>query len=100
MAKEQSDVRERQHTILKEPRRYKVIFLNDDFTPMDFVVEVLRSVFFKSDAEAETLMLKVHHEGQAIVGIYSLDIAKTKVERARSMAEDEHYPLRVEYQPE
>ena len=100
MAKEQTDVRERQRTRLKEPRRYKVILLNDDFTTMDFVVEVLKCVFFKSEAEAQALMLKVHHEGRAVVGIYSLDIAKTKVEKALRMAQEANFPLRVEYQPE
>ena len=59
MAKEQSSIRERQHTDLREPRRYKVTIYNDDFTTMEFVVKILVEVFFKSEAEAETLMLQV-----------------------------------------
>lgn len=62
MAQEQTAIRERQKTRLKEPRRYVVMMFNDDFTPMDFVVDILQSIFFKSAEEAETIMLKVHHE--------------------------------------
>ncbi len=62
MAQEQTAIRERQKTRLKEPGRYVVMMFNDDFTPMDFVVEILESIFFKSQAEAEAIMLKVHHE--------------------------------------
>ena len=61
MPQEQSATRERQRTDLREPRRYKVTIYNDDFTTMEFVVKVLVEVFFKSDAEAEALMLQVHH---------------------------------------
>ena len=59
-----------------------VMMFNDDFTPMDFVVDILQSIFFKSAEEAETIMLKVHHEEKAVVGTYSYDIAKSKVEKA------------------
>ena len=68
MAQEQTAIRERQKTRLKEPGRYVVMMFNDDFTPMDFVVEILESIFFKSQAEAEAIMLKVHHEEKAVVG--------------------------------
>ena len=61
----------------REPGRLVMMF-NDDFTPMDFVVEILESIFFKSQAEAEAIMLKVHHEEKAVVGTYSYDIAKSK----------------------
>ena len=60
MPKEQSSVRERQRTDLREPRRYKVTIYNDDFTTMEFVVRVLMQVFFKSQSEAEQLMMLVH----------------------------------------
>ena len=69
MPKEQSSVRERQRTDLREPRRYKVIIYNDDFTTMEFVVMILIRVFHKSESEAEQLMMQVHHSGQGVVGI-------------------------------
>ena len=100
MPQEQSQIRERQRTDLREPRRYKVIIYNDDFTTMEFVVKILVTVFFKSEAEAETLMLKVHHSDKAVVGIYSYDIAVSKVNKATQMARDEGYPLRLTYEPE
>ena len=100
MAKEQSSIRERQRTDLREPRRYKVTIYNDDFTTMEFVVMILKVVFFKSEAEAETLMLQVHHSDKAVVGIYSYDIAVSKVNKATQMARNAGYPLRLTYEPE
>ena len=100
MPKEKSSVRERQDVKLKEPRRYKVILYNDDFTTMEFVVKMLEKVFHKSEAEAETLMLQVHHAGQAVVGVYSYDIAITKVNVATKMAQEAGFPLRIVYTPE
>lgn len=100
MSQEQSAVRERQHTKLREPRRYKVIIHNDDFTTMDFVVEVLITVFFKSEAEAQTLMLKVHHSDQAVVGVYTYDVALSKIRKATTMAREQGFPLRLTCQPE
>ena len=100
MAKEQSATKERQRTNLKEPRRYKVTIYNDDFTTMEFVVKILKVVFFKSEAEAEALMLQVHHSDKAVVGIYSYDIAVSKVAKATQMARNEGFPLRLTYEPE
>jgi len=100
MAKQQSSVSERERTHLREPRRYKVYIHNDDFTTMEFVVKVLMVVFFKSREEAEMLMLKVHRSDKAIVGVYSYDIAVSKVKKATQMARDEGFPLRLTYQPE
>lgn len=100
MAQEQTGIRERQRVDLKEPRRYKVIMHNDDFTSMDFVVMVLRTVFSKSEADAEAIMLAIHKSGQAVVGIYSLDVAKTKVMKATQLARENNFPLKVTYSPE
>ncbi len=100
MPQEQSSIRERQRTDLKEPRRYKVIIYNDDFTTMEFVVKILTEVFFKSKAEAETLMLAVHHSDKAVVGIYTYDIALSKVQKATRMARDAGFPLRLSCEPE
>lgn len=100
MAKEQSLIKERQRTNLKEPRRYKVIIYNDDFTSMEFVVLVLKQVFFKSEEDANALMLKVHHSDKAVVGIYTYDIAVSKVRKATTMAREQGFPLRLTVEPE
>lgn len=99
MEKQEASIKEKERTNLKEPRRYKVIFHNDDFTTMEFVVKVLTLVFFKSTEEAETLMMAVHRKGQAIVGIYSYDVAVSKVRKATEMARSEGFPLRLTYTP-
>jgi ATP-dependent Clp protease adaptor protein ClpS len=100
MAKEQSQLRERQRTDLREPRRYKVIIYNDDFTTMEFVVMILKQVFLKSDEEAEALMLQVHHSDKAVVGIYSYDIAVSKTRKSINMAREQGYPMRLTVEPE
>ena len=100
MAREQSQLRERQRTNQKEPRRFKVIIYNDDFTTMEFVVQILVQVFLKPKSEAMALMLKVHHSDKAVVGIYTYDIAVSKVKRATMMARNEGFPLRLTYEPD
>lgn len=100
MANEQSAVRERTNIDLKTPRRYVVIFLNDDFTSMEFVVSVLIKIFCKGADEAEQLMLEVHNDGHAVIGVYSYDIARTRTERAIELARSQGFPLRIIYRPE
>lgn len=100
MPKEQADIRERSRTGTKEPRQYKVIIFNDDVTTMEFVIKLLKVVFFKQPAEASSLMLFVHTQGQAVVGVYPFDIAKSKVKKSITMAREEGFPLRLIYQPE
>ncbi|MDO5129727.1 MAG: ATP-dependent Clp protease adaptor ClpS [Prevotellaceae bacterium] len=100
MPQEQSNVRERQKNNLKEPRRYKVIIHNDDFTTMEFVVEVLKTVFYLSNEKAEELMLQVHHANKAVVGIYTYDIAVSKANKAINMAREKGFPLRLTVEPE
>ena len=90
----------RERVKIEEPHHYKVIFHNDDFTTMEFVTEVLRQVFSKPVDEAVVLMMKVHREGQAIVGVYSYDVAMTKAGQAMSMARNEGFPLKVTCEPE
>ena len=90
----------RNRTLIEEPRQYKVLFHNDDFTTMDFVAEVLQTVFGKSVEEAVSLMMKVHHEGHAVVGIYSYDVAMTKASLATAMARQEGFPLHITCEPE
>ncbi|MCD8285440.1 MAG: ATP-dependent Clp protease adaptor ClpS [Prevotellaceae bacterium] len=77
------------------PRSFRVVFYNDDFTTMDFVVMVLRVVFFKKEAEAQRLMMAVHKQGKATVGVYPRDIAMSKTDKATKMAKDAGYPLRI-----
>lgn len=100
MAKEQPKLRERIKSRLREPQRFKVVIHNDDFTTMDFVVMILVTIFFKSTTEAEKLMLDVHNKGQAVVGIYSFDIATSKVAKATRLARDNGFPLRLTIIPE
>ena len=67
------------HNKTKRPSMYKVILLNDDYTPMDFVIFVLKKFFRKSDVEATSIMLQVHNQGSGLAGIYTAEIAETKV---------------------
>ena len=90
---EQTGVRE--DSRLQEPRLYRVILHNDDYTTMDFVVKVIVSVFHKPAAEATRIMLDVHRKGRGIVGVYTRDIAATKVAQVHQMAREGEYPLRA-----
>ncbi len=85
---------------VKRPPRFKVILFNDDYTPMEFVVGLLEQVFSKSPAEATQLMLKIHRAGAGIAGVYSLEVAETKVTTVHKMAEQRGYPLRAGTEPE
>ena len=95
-----SAVKERVQTRQKEPTRYKVILLNDDYTTMEFVVRVLETVFQKSPAEAYRIMMHVHVNGQGIAGVYSWEVAETKVETVTSMARHAEFPLRATIEEE
>ncbi|MBK6750150.1 MAG: ATP-dependent Clp protease adaptor ClpS [Pyrinomonadaceae bacterium] len=87
------DVLTESKTRLEKPKLYKVILHNDDFTTMEFVVFVLQYVFNRTDAEAFTIMLKVHNEGIGIAGIYPFEIANMKSEKAMNLAKAREYPL-------
>lgn len=95
MEQQETGIKERRRTGLKAPKHYKVTIYNDDFTTMEFVVKVLTTIFFKTPSDAEALMMKVHKEGSAIVGVYTYDMAVSKVEKATRMARDEGFPLRL-----
>ena len=77
----------------KLPSMYKVIILNDDYTPMEFVVHVVQTVFNKTHDEATRLMLKIHTEGMGVCGMYPLEIAETKMNRVLNFAKEEQHPL-------
>ncbi len=80
-------------TRLEKPKLYKVILHNDDFTTMEFVVFILKHVFMRSDAEAITIMLKVHNEGSGLAGVYSFEVANMKAEKAMNLSRAHEYPL-------
>ncbi len=88
-------LKERTGKKLKEPKQYTVIMLNDDFTTMEFVVNVLIDIFHKDPVSAEKIMLTVHKSGKAAVGIYPYDIAHTRVHEAMSRAKAEGFPFRM-----
>ena len=103
MSKEQpqesGEVLTREETRVKEPPMYKVILLNDDYTTMEFVVMILETVFLKSAADAQTIMLSVHEKGSGIAGIYSREIAETKVVTVHHYAKQNEYPLKCVMEP-
>lgn len=91
----QGQMKTRSHTKVREPKKYRVVMHNDDYTPMDFVVEILIEIFDKNEETAVELMYQVHRGNRAVVGVYSYDIASTKVRQATERARAEGYPFRV-----
>ena len=88
-----SNVLEAQKSKAKPPSLFKVILLNDDYTPMEFVVAVLQQFFSKSREQATQIMLKVHSEGIGVCGIYPKDVAATQVDQVLSFARKYQHPL-------
>lgn len=87
-------------TKTKKPPMYKVILMNDDYTPMDFVVTVLESIFRKDHADAIDLMMRVHQKGKAMVAIYTREVAETKVDQVIEYARMNEYPLQCTMEAE
>lgn len=79
---------------VQEPRKARVLLLNDDYTSMDFVVRILLEVFYKTIDEATAIMLKVHEKGQGECGVYPIEVAETKVSQVHGKARSEGFPLR------
>jgi ATP-dependent Clp protease adaptor protein ClpS len=90
---------EREEEAVKLPPRYAVFLLNDDYTPMEFVVAVLQKFFNKSTEESVAIMLKVHTEGRGVCGTYTKDIAYTRVEQVMAMAAHFQHPLQCIAEP-
>jgi ATP-dependent Clp protease adaptor protein ClpS len=82
-----------QHTKLEPPKMYKVMLLNDDYTPMEFVIVVLQQFFSLDTEQATRIMLKVHNEGRGVCGVFPRDIAATKVEQVSAFARRHQHPL-------
>ena len=80
---------------LQEPKKYKVFLLNDDFSTMDFVIDVLVRVFRKTVEEATTIMMNIHNKGKELCGTYTYEIATTKVAQVKSMAREKGFPLKA-----
>ena len=91
-------VRERRRA--KKPRRFKVVLHNDDYTTREFVIEILKAVFHKAHGEATRIMLTVHHKGKGICGVYTRDIAATKVDQVTRAARGRGHPLRCTMEAE
>ena len=85
---------------LQRPRLYKVLFHNDDFTTMEFVVALLMGIFHHTEAEATAIMLHVHRNGVGVAGIYPFAVAEAKVSEAMKAAEEAEFPLLVTMEPE
>lgn len=80
---------------LKYPKKYMVFILNDDYTSMEFVIDVLMSIFHKPFKEAEAIMMEVHKKDKGLCGVYTYEIAETKVMQVKKKARDNGYPLKA-----
>lgn len=92
-------VQERVRVKKQEPELWKVVLLNDDYTTMEFVVNVLETVFEKSPAEAFQIMMNVHTNGRGIAGVYPWEVAETKVETVSGLAREAGFPLKAVTEP-
>jgi len=94
------EVLERTRQETKKPELFKVLLLNDDYTTMEFVVDILESVFNKAPAEAHRIMMAVHTQGQGLCGVYPFEVAETKVATVVELARGQGFPLRATIEPE
>lgn len=95
---EELQVKERQETA--KPSLYKVFLLNDNYTTMEFVVHILEKIFHKNPVEATRIMLHVHRRGKGLAGVYTREIAETKIGAVHDLAQEHEYPLRCEMEKE
>ena len=98
--KEESGLATASKPTVKQPRRYKVLLHNDDYTTMEFVVDVLVSLFNKSQTEATQIMLSVHHRGHGVCGVFTREIAETKVAQVSEYARKNGMPLKCTMEAE
>lgn len=97
---EKTIIKDKTNTSIKKPKMYKVIIHNDDYTTMDFVIEVIVKVFHKGVSEATKIMYDVHSKGKGIVGVYPFDIAATKVKQVETLARARNFPLKSSFEEE
>jgi ATP-dependent Clp protease adaptor protein ClpS len=88
-----SNLLEKEKTAVQPPRKYHVMLLNDDYTPMDFVIEILEKFFSLNEEKATQVMLRVHYEGKAICGTYTAEVAETKVAQVTMYSRENEHPL-------
>lgn len=93
-------VKPKTETQVKKPSLYKVLLLNDDYSPMDFVIEILMKFFKKTSLEASEIMMEVHEKGSGLAGLYSRDIAETKAHQVVQYARKSKFPLQCEVEKE
>jgi ATP-dependent Clp protease adaptor protein ClpS len=93
-------ITEKTKIVTKEPSRYKVLFFNDDKTPMDWVIGLLTTIFRHNENSAYALMLQVHHKQSAVVGVYSFEIAESKTSEAVKLTRAAGFPLEIEIKEE
>lgn len=86
--------------VLKEPNKFKVFLLNDDYTPMDFVVDVLEQFFYLGEDVAVAVMLQVHNQGRGLCGLFTRDVAETKVVQVNEYARNNGHPLLCSMEPD
>lgn len=96
----EGDLATQEHTRTEKPRRYVVVLHNDDYTTQEFVVQVLMAFFHKDVTEATHIMLQVHRRGWGVVGVFTRDVAETKVEQVMACARENGHPLRCTAEPE
>ena len=94
------EILERTKQVTKKPDLYKVVLLNDDYTTMDFVIEILETIFHKQPAEAHRIMMMVHTQGKGLCGVYPFEVAETKVATVIDRARENGFPLRAAMEPE
>ncbi len=97
--KERVETKKKTLTALKEPRMYKVLLINDDYTPMDFVVFVLKHFFHFNDSLATEVMLQVHNQGRGVCGVFTHEIAETKVVLVNDYSRSNQHPLLCSMEP-
>ena len=99
-SKESIDTESREDQKIQRPRLWRVLLHNDDYTTQDFVVWILESIFHKPRGEAFTIMMSVHRSGMGVAGVYTHDVAETKVKTTKQLAEEHEFPLLVTMEPE
>ena len=85
---------------LKRPRLFRVLLHNDDYTSREFVVQVLHTVFHRDEQDAIRIMLHVHHNGVGVAGVFTREVAETKIQRTERLARQQEFPLRLTMEPE